>query len=411
MIIGIVVLVGLLLYVTPRVARPGLFFGVTVDPGFTANEAARRINRRYGIEIVAHSAVALALMFAFGLVPAVLWQVIGGGWAFANANRAALPHTAGESPIREAGLDPQPEESLFATVLALAPLALLFLLALYAHSHWDQIPDRFPVHFGFQGPDQWVTRTPRSVYGLIILNGSLCGLMLAIRYGVRHGSRRVAIDGASAQAEAHFRRIITWLLVTVEYLMVIFAWVFLFSSPQVATTLGIGMLVLTVFLVFALLRMGQQGEPRRARRSHPTTAPRMHAEVGHVLHQSERPCAVRREAVWDRLHGESWQPLVVDFSGDHAAAADPGQLLPALRRAFARSGSSSGSTVRKSTNSRWSSILATTGGSPPRSRRSKRHHVFAFNRDQIRGQGFVPAWSRRRSPSCPRSLGDRQSIE
>jgi hypothetical protein len=42
MMIGIVVLVGFLLYVTPRVARPGLLFGVTVDPGFTVNDAARR---------------------------------------------------------------------------------------------------------------------------------------------------------------------------------------------------------------------------------------------------------------------------------------------------------------------------------------------------------------------------------
>jgi uncharacterized membrane protein len=259
MIFGIVVFVGLLLYVTPRVSRPGLFFGVTVDPSFTADDAASRIKRRYGIEIVAYSAVALALLFAFGLAPAVLWQVIGGGCAFANAHRAAMPHAAAESPIREAGLDPQPEDSLLATALAIAPFALLFLLALYARSHWNQIPDRVTVHIGFRGPDRWVTRSPRSVYGLIVLNGLLCGLMLAIRYGVRHGTRRVAVDGASAQAEAHFRRIITWLLVAVEYLMVTLAWVFLFSSPHVATILGIGVLILTVFLVFALLRMGQGG--------------------------------------------------------------------------------------------------------------------------------------------------------
>jgi uncharacterized membrane protein len=69
----------------------------------------------------------------------------------------------------------------------------------------------------------------------------------------------VAIDGAPAQAEEQFRRVINWLLVAVEYLMVTLTWVFLFSSPQVAGILGIGMLVLTVFLVFALLRMGQGG--------------------------------------------------------------------------------------------------------------------------------------------------------
>jgi uncharacterized membrane protein len=221
--------------------------------------ATRRIKRRYGIEIVAHSAIALALVFRVGPAVGLLWQVFGGGWAFANGHRAAMPFAAGESAIREAGLDPQPEDSPIVTALELAPLALLFLLALYARSHWDQIPDRFPVHFGFHGPDHWVKGSPRAVYGLIVLNGLLCGLMLMTRYGLRYGSRRVAIDGASAQAEARFRRIITWLLVAVEYPMVMLTWAILFSNPQMAVVFGIGMLVLTVVLVFVLMRMGQGG--------------------------------------------------------------------------------------------------------------------------------------------------------
>jgi uncharacterized membrane protein len=260
MIFSIVVLVGFLLYITPRVARPGLFFGVTVDSAFVVRDAARRIQRRYGLEIIAHSGHALALVFALRPAVGLLWQVFGAGWAFANAHRAATPYaSSSEGAIREAGLDPQPEDSLFVTALALAPLALLFLLALYVRSQWDQIPDRFPVHFGFHGPDRWVTRSPRAVYGLIALNGLLCGLMLMTRYGLRHGSRRVAIDGAPAQAEARFRRIITWLLVAVEYLMVMLTWAILFSSPQGVFVFGIGMLVLTVVLVFVLMRMGQGG--------------------------------------------------------------------------------------------------------------------------------------------------------
>jgi len=37
---GIVALIGFLLYVTPRLARPGLLFGVTVDTGFARSGAA-----------------------------------------------------------------------------------------------------------------------------------------------------------------------------------------------------------------------------------------------------------------------------------------------------------------------------------------------------------------------------------
>jgi uncharacterized membrane protein len=260
MIPGIVVLVGLLLYVMPRLARPGLLFGVTVDPSFARSDAARRILHRYELEIIAHSAIALALIFALGPVIGLLWQVFGSGWAFANAHRATMPHaSSSENTIREAGLEPQPEDSLFATVLALAPLALLLLLALYARSHWDQIPDVFPVHFGFRRPDRWVSRSPSAVYGLIGLSALLCVLMLMLRYGVRHWSRRVAIDGPSARAEARFRRLIAWLLVAVEYQMVSLAWAPLFSSAQVAVVLAMGMVVLAVMLVFVLLRVGQGG--------------------------------------------------------------------------------------------------------------------------------------------------------
>jgi uncharacterized membrane protein len=257
MILGIVVLVGLLLYVTARVSRPGLFFGVTVDQAFTGSDTAQRIKRRYGLEIIVHSAVAMALVFAFGLAPAVLWQVWGDAWAFDYARRAAMPYAVVESAIREADLDPHPKESLFVTVLALAPLALLFLLALYAHSHWDRIPNPFPVHF--RGPNDWFVSGPYGIYGLILLNIVLCGLMLMTRYGLRHWSRRVAIDGATAQAEARFRRIVTWVLVAAQYLMVALTWVALLSRALVAVVLAFGMLVLTVFLVFVLLRIGQAG--------------------------------------------------------------------------------------------------------------------------------------------------------
>ena len=257
---GIVALMGFLFYVTPRLARPGLLFGVTVDPAFARGEAARRIMCRYGIEIVAHSAVALALMFALGPLAGICWLVFGSGWAFANAHRAAMPYASNiENAIREAGLESEPEDSLFATILALAPLALLCMLAWYARSHWDQIPDPVPVHFGLRGPDRWVARNPSAVYGMIGVIGLLCAMMLLIRYGVRHWSRRVAIEGPAAQAETRFRRLVSGLLIAVEYLMVTIAWVALFATAQGAVILGIATVVLAVFLIFVLLRAGQGG--------------------------------------------------------------------------------------------------------------------------------------------------------
>jgi uncharacterized membrane protein len=259
MILGIVLPVALLLYVAPRLSRPGLFFGVTVDPAFARGSAARGIHRRYGLEIAVHSAIALALGLTVGPAIGLLWPILGGLWAFANAHRAAMPYASAENTIREAVLDPQREDSVLATALALAPLCLLALIAWYAQSHWDQIPERFPVHFGLRGPDAWVARSPRAVYSLIVVMGLICAFMLMTRYGLLHWSRRLAAGGAAAQAEARFRRVIAWLLIAVEYLMVALAWVMLFASPQAGGMLGIAMLVFTIAVVLVLLRMGQGG--------------------------------------------------------------------------------------------------------------------------------------------------------
>ena len=98
----------------------------------------------------------------------------------------------------------------------------------------------------------WVARNPRVVYGLIGVIGLLCAMMLLIRCGVRHWSRRVASECPAAQAE-------TGLLIAVEYLMVTIAWVALFATAQGAVVLGIATVVLTVALILALLRMGQGG--------------------------------------------------------------------------------------------------------------------------------------------------------
>src|SRR5580693_144499 len=58
---------GLFLHVIPDLARPELFFGVTVDPRFRQSELARGIRRRYSmaIWIATLIAVALAVTAAF----------------------------------------------------------------------------------------------------------------------------------------------------------------------------------------------------------------------------------------------------------------------------------------------------------------------------------------------------------
>jgi uncharacterized membrane protein len=255
----IFIIVGLLLYITPRLSRPGLLFGVTVDPAFKSDDRARRIMLRYGLETAAHFAIAVALGYALGPLAGLLWQIFGGLFGFANANRAAKPYASAESSIQEATLPLPREDSAAGTALALAPIALLAVLAWYAGSHQDRIPERFPVHFNFDGPDRWVERSSRTIYGLVLSSALLCLIMILTRYGVLYRSRRLAVNGAAAQEEARFRNIVLWLLIVVEYYMVAVPWVILFSIGQGIEVLKTGMIVLAAVAVVVLLWMGQGG--------------------------------------------------------------------------------------------------------------------------------------------------------
>ena len=235
--------------------------GVTVDPTFKSDETARRITRRYGLEIGVHSAIALALSFALGPLIGLLWQVFGGLFAFAHANRAAKPYASAENAVAQAGaglLLPR-EDSTMGAALAFAPIALLFAFAVYARAHENQIPERFPVHFNFNGPDRWVDRSPRSMYALVAVSGLLCLIMILARYGMLYRSRRVAASGPAAQAEARFRNIILWLLIAVEYYAVAMPWVILFPIGPGIQLLNTGMIALAVIAIAVLFYMGQGG--------------------------------------------------------------------------------------------------------------------------------------------------------
>jgi len=253
------IIVGLVLYIVPRQSRPGLLFGVTVDPAFKSDDRARRIMRRYGLETAVHFVIAAALGYALGPLVGLLWQIFGGLFAFANANRAAKPYASAERPVEETGVPLPREDSTLGAVLALAPLALLAVLAWYAVAHLDRIPARFPVHFNFRGPDRWVDRSPRTIYGLALTSALLCLIMILTRYGMLYRSRRVAVSGAWAQAEARFRNVVLWLLIVVEYYMVAVPWVILFSVDQGIQVLSVGMAIMAAVAVVVLIWMGQGG--------------------------------------------------------------------------------------------------------------------------------------------------------
>jgi hypothetical protein len=62
--------------------------------------------------------------------------------------------------------------------LALVPFALLAVSAVYLQIRWNDIPLRFPVHWGAHGADRWETRTFLGVYSPIVFAAGLAAVML-----------------------------------------------------------------------------------------------------------------------------------------------------------------------------------------------------------------------------------------
>ena len=65
------------------------------------------------------------------------------------------------------------------TFLALVPFLLAAACAAYLQIRWNDIPQRFPVHWGAHGADRWETRTFLGVYSPVIFGAGLAEVLIA----------------------------------------------------------------------------------------------------------------------------------------------------------------------------------------------------------------------------------------
>jgi uncharacterized membrane protein len=253
-----------LFHVIPGLTRPGVFFGVTVPPEFRQTMDARVILHRYRTILWSFTTVALALAVALGMEAAtLLCQAAGFLAAFAIARRETQAHAAPADAIREVDLSLPPETLPGGPVVLLPPILSLYALALWAATHWDALPPRFPVHWGIHGADRWVDRTPAAIYGFLAVHASLCLLLAALAWGLPHWSRRIATAGAGAAAERRFRRQTTRLLIVTEYFLACPAWIALLQpGPAAIAIWGIALAVTIAGFTISLLRSGQGGSRR-----------------------------------------------------------------------------------------------------------------------------------------------------
>src|SRR3954447_13530695 len=104
--LGFIALVAVSSQLAPHLTRGDIFFGVTVSRDFRDGPFARRVSRRYAVEIWL-LAMAAAALVASSPMPFVsggmlLAQTLGASVAFARAWGAVRPHAAAPTRIREA---------------------------------------------------------------------------------------------------------------------------------------------------------------------------------------------------------------------------------------------------------------------------------------------------------------------
>jgi uncharacterized membrane protein len=215
-----IALLPLLFHWMPLWRPNGIWFGVTVAPGYSDGPDARRVLQRFRIAIwlLALAAAGMAVLGASAEVPwalaaAVTLEIGGALAAFAHARRQTLPHAVRPSPVRSASLTDAPEGMPGGIFAVLVPFAILAATAVYLYVNWSHIPERFPVHWGIDGsPDGWSARTWQGVYTPVIVGAIQSGFILLVGLGILRASPRGRV-AANAAATAQFRRVMLQFLV------------------------------------------------------------------------------------------------------------------------------------------------------------------------------------------------------
>ena len=183
------VFLGALMLLLPHFSARRHFFGVTVAPDFRVGEVAHRIAKRYHTSVAWTAVIALvAQSFLFkSPIPGICLIVFGACLEFLHARKQVRPYAA-PSGTPQPHLDGGHLPSWLA--LAVVPYGVMLAVALYLRAHWDEIPQRFAVHFDLNGtPNGWSEKTVRGVYGPLMFGAGLSLLLLMLALGTWYGSR------------------------------------------------------------------------------------------------------------------------------------------------------------------------------------------------------------------------------
>jgi uncharacterized membrane protein len=275
-----------LLYILPYLSRRTQFFAVTVPPSFRQSAEARGIVQRYRYQVIVHSAIGLCgfvLVVARGalnwLELPLLWPGAGSLVAVVLAHRAALRYAAAPSSVRVASLQPRARSLPGGPLLWAGPFAILAAAGVYIALRWNEIPARFPIHWGFDNrPNGWAGRSLAGVYLPMLIGLAVCLLMFLLVWQIEKNSR-----GSPAM-----RNLTVRLMLTLSYFIAaLCGWLtaslpLLHGAPS-ATNMGIIMGCIAVILaavVFFGLRAKAEPEPDAGSPTVPPSVPGIGALSG-----------------------------------------------------------------------------------------------------------------------------------
>src|SRR5262245_15823581 len=102
----------------------------------------------------------------------------------------------------------------------LGPFLILAAVAAYLRWHWNDIPERFPIHWDLEGaPNGWAAKSLFGVFGTIFIGASSCAFTLLIAIGIVYGSRSAAAGGTRTSATRRMRNLNLLVVLGVSYSM------------------------------------------------------------------------------------------------------------------------------------------------------------------------------------------------
>jgi uncharacterized membrane protein len=207
LIIDIVVLVQAVgLLAAPGASRRGIFFGSMVDPAVSSGPSGRRILMVYRRQILVLTGLSLFLANSGILRPprtlllAGPPQVIGGIICIAAAARKTreMATTQPATTSRTASLEVRRPALPGGWLLFLGPLMIPLMSGILLWSRWDAIPEKYPIHWGFDGqPDGWMMKTFASVFGVLLAAVAMTVLLLWMAYYIFRRTRQVSTNQAA----------------------------------------------------------------------------------------------------------------------------------------------------------------------------------------------------------------------